>query len=175
MGRGRFFLAALAILSVAGAIRVVLWRPYGLTGTLPEDGFIRLAGVVHVHTKLSDGGGSPEEVIAAAHRVGLGFLILTDHNSLDAKALEGYHENVLTLVGTEISTTAGHLLGLGMPDPVFRFSGDPVDALHDVGDLGGAAFAAHPSSPREDFRWTGWGLPGPSQRGGRRGRGPMAP
>jgi len=161
VGRGRFFLAALAILSVAGAIRVVLWRPYGLTGTLPEDGFIRLAGVVHVHTKLSDGGGSPEEVIAAAHRVGLGFLILTDHNSLDAKALEGYHENVLTLVGTEISTTAGHLLGLGMPDPVFRFSGDPVDALHDVRDLGGAAFAAHPSSPREDFRWTGWGLPGP--------------
>ena len=65
------------------------------------------------------------------------------------------------IVGTELSTTAGHLLGLGIPDPVFRFSGDATDALDDVRDLGGVAFAAHPTSARADFRWTGWDLPGP--------------
>lgn len=64
-------------------------------------------------------------------------------------------------MGTEVSTTAGHVLGLGIPDPVFRFSGDAQDALLDIRDLGGAAFAAHPLSQRPDFRWSGWTLPGP--------------
>jgi hypothetical protein len=32
----------------------------------------------------------------------------------------------------ELSTTAGHLLALGIPDPVFRFSGDAQDGLDDV-------------------------------------------
>jgi hypothetical protein len=120
-----------------------------------------VAGALHVHTTLSDGGGSPEEVIAAAREAGLGFVAITDHNNLNAKPAEGYHEGVLVLVGTELSTTAGHLLALGLPDPVFRFSGDAEDGLADVRDLGGIAFAAHPLSPRPDFRWTGWDLPGP--------------
>jgi hypothetical protein len=30
-----------------------------------------------------------------------------------------------------------------------------------VRSLGGSAYAAHPLSPRDDFRWTGWELPGP--------------
>src|SRR5262249_23710221 len=91
---------------------------------------------------------------------GLGFVVLTDHNDLDAKKWEGYHDGVLVIVGTEISTTAGHVLGLGIPDPVFRFSGDARDAFDDVYHLHGAAFAAHPTSPRPDFRWTAWDRPG---------------
>ena len=132
-----------------------------MEGAAPEDGFTRVSGVVHVHTTLSDGGGTPEEVAQAAKRAGLRFVFITDHNNLDAKSFEGEHDGVLVLVGTEISTTAGHLVGLGMPDPVFRFSGDALDALDDVRRLGGVAFAAHPLSPRADFRWTGWDLPGP--------------
>jgi Carbohydrate binding domain (family 11)/PHP domain len=154
-------------LIVAGAVgafalvRVALWRPLPVSGEDPNDGYTRVAGVVHVHTTLSDGGGTPEEVVAAAEKAGLGFLALTDHNNLDAKPVEGYHRGVLVLVGTELSTTAGHLLGLGISDPVYRFSGGARDGLEDIRDLGGAAFAAHPTSPREDFRWTGWELPGP--------------
>jgi hypothetical protein len=53
------------------------------------------------------------------------------------------------------------VVGLGVADPAYRFSGDAQDALDDVASLGGVAFAAHPLSPREDFRWTGWDLPGP--------------
>ncbi len=138
-----------------------MWRPLTATGEAPDDGYTRVAGVVHVHTTFSDGGGEPREVIAAAQKAGLGFLGITDHNNLDAKAVEGYHGGVLVLVGSELSTTAGHLLGLGIEDPVYRFSGDARDGLDDVRSLGGAAFAAHPTSSRDDFRWTGWELPGP--------------
>lgn len=122
---------------------------------------MRVPGVVHVHTTLSDGGGTPEEVIAAAQKAGLKFVVITDHNNVDAKASEGYHAGVLVLVGTEVSTTAGHVLGLGIPDPIYRFPGDVHETLADIRDLGGVAFAAHPVSPRPDFRWTGWEEPGP--------------
>ncbi len=154
---------ALAVLFVLGvlALRVALWRPLEVVGEAPRDGYTRVAGVVHVHTTLSDGGGTPAEVIEAARRAGLGFVAITDHNNLDAKPFEGYREGVLVLVGTELSTTAGHELGLGVPDPVFRFDGDARDGLEDIRDLGGFSFAAHPLSPRDDLRWTGWDLPGP--------------
>ena len=150
---------AAAVLGVL-AVRVALWRPLPVQGAAPDDGYTRVAGIVHVHTTLSDGGGTPEEVAVAAKKVGLRFVVITDHNNVDGKPFEGEHDGVLVLVGTEVSTTAGHVLGLGIPDPVFRFSGDARDALEDVRDLGGVAFAAHPLSPREDFRWTGWDLPG---------------
>jgi hypothetical protein len=139
---------------------VALWRPLEVVGEAPRDGLTRISGAVHVHTTLSDGGGPPQEVIAAARRAGLGFVAITDHNNLDAKAVEGYHDGLLVVVGTEVSTTVGHVLGLGIPDPAYRFSGDGQDALDDIRDLGGAAFATHPESAREDFRFSGWDLPG---------------
>ncbi|HXY38765.1 MAG TPA: CehA/McbA family metallohydrolase [Vicinamibacteria bacterium] len=155
-------LGAAGVVVVLYLVRVALWRPLELTGQPPADGYARSAGVVHVHTRLSDGGGSPQEVIDAARAAGLGFVAITDHNHLDAKPLEGYHQRVLVLVGTEISTPSGHLLGLGLDhDPAYRFNGDALGSLEDVRDLGGIAFAAHPFSARADLRWTGWDLPGP--------------
>lgn len=141
--------------------RLALRRPLAVTGPAPTDGFTRLTGVVHVHTTLSDGGGTPAEVVAAAQAAGLDFLFISDHNNLDAKPIEGYHGRVLVGVGTEISTTDGHLLALGLPDPALRFYGDPDAALDDVRVLGGVAFAAHPHSARADFQWRRYELPGP--------------
>jgi hypothetical protein len=157
----RWALVGLAVIAAAYAVRVALWRPFTVQGPDPLDGLARATGVVHVHTTLSDGGGTPQEVAAAARAAGLGFVVITDHNNVDAKPFEGYHDGVLVLVGTEISTTAGHVLGLGVSDPLYRFSGDAQDALDDIASLGGVAFAAHPLSPRADFQWTGWDRPGP--------------
>ncbi|HEY6548728.1 MAG TPA: CehA/McbA family metallohydrolase, partial [Vicinamibacteria bacterium] len=141
-------------------LQVALSRPLAVTGAAPDDGFVRTPGIVHVHTTLSDGGGTPEEVIRAARAAGLRFLVITDHNNLDAKPVEGYRDGVLVIVGTELSTTRGHILGLGIADPGYRFSGDAQDGLQDIRDLGGFAVAAHPESPREDLRFSGWDLPG---------------
>src|SRR5512143_2785476 len=159
---GRLVLLAALVLFVAWLARVVFWRPLPLVGEAPDDGWARTAGVVHVHTTLSDGGGTPEEVIRAARETGVAFLGITDHNTLDAKPLEGYRDGVLVLVGAELSTPVGHVLGLGLDrDPLFRFNGDGLGALEDVRDLGGIPFASHPFSPRPDLRWYGWDLPGP--------------
>jgi hypothetical protein len=165
LGQGRrwglVLLAALVVLGLL-LVRVALWRPLELVGTDPGEGYARVAGVVHVHTTLSDGGGTPEEVIQAAKATGLAFVGITDHNNLDAKPFEGYRDGVLVLVGAELSTPAGHLVGLGLDrDPAWRFNGDALDALEDVRDLGGVPFAAHPFSARPDLRWDGWDLPGP--------------
>ena len=116
----------------------------------------------HVHTTWSDGRLSIREVVDLYGQTGrFDVVAITDHNTLDAKPHEGYRDGVLVIVGSELSTTRGHLMALGIPDPGFRFSGDAADGLADVRDLGGAAFATHPTSAREDFRWTGWDLPGP--------------
>ncbi len=163
MTRRRPWLSVLAVvvaLASVYAVRIARWSPLPVEGPQPADGYVRVAGVVHVHTTHSDGGGSPGEVIAAAREAGLQFLVITDHDTLEAKRIEGYHDNVLVLVGAEISTDAGHVLGLGISDPVYRFSGDVRDALMDVRDLGGVAFAAHPVTPRTEFEWAGWSEPG---------------
>ena len=152
-------LLAIVCLLVVNA-RALLWHPFELEGKLSDNDLIKVPGVVHVHTTLSDGRATPEEVIEAARAAKLSFIVITDHGTLDAKKLEGYHGNLLVIVGTETSTISGHLLGVGIPDPDFRFSGNPLDTLKDIRDLDGLAIVAHPMSPRKAFLWSGWELPG---------------
>ena len=152
------------ILLLAGTVlvwRIVAWHPLSVPDTAVTDRFVRVSGVAHIHTTHSDGGGTVADIESAAAAAGLDFVIVTDHNSLAAKPREGYGDTgVLTIVGTEISNHEGHLLAVGLPAPTYRFSGDGLDTLRDLDDLGSLSFAAHPESPREDLRWTGWNLPG---------------
>jgi hypothetical protein len=142
-------------------VRVALFRPLVVAGDAPDDGYWRIPAVFHVHTTLSDGGGTPGEVIRAAREARVAVLGISDHNNLDAKLFEGYRDGVLVLVGSELSTPSGHVLGVGLErDPAFRFNGDGLDALEDVRLLGGIPFAAHPLSTRADLRFTGFDLPG---------------
>ena len=164
-GRGQLRRVLLLAALGTGAlliVRVALFRPLVVAGDAPGDGYFRIPAVIHVHTTLSDGGGTPDEVIRAAREAGIAVLGITDHNNLDAKPFEGYRDGVLVLVGSELSTPSGHVLGVGLErDPAFRFNGDALDALEDVRHLGGVPFAAHPFSTRADLRWTGFDLPGP--------------
>ena len=151
---------AVAILVALWVGSALVWRPPPLEGEAPRDGLVRVSGVVHVHTTLSDGTGTPERVEQAAREAGLSFLLITDHNTDAARSLSGHRDGVLVLVGAEISTHQGHLLGLGMRPLTFPPGVDARNALDDVHHLGGAAFVAHPTSPRDDLAWRGWELEG---------------
>ena len=165
--RARLPLLAAAAAAAAAAAGLGAWalaaRPLDTDAgrqPAPRGRWTEVVGAVHVHTTHSDGAGSVDHVTAAARRAGLDFVVVTDHNTFGAKPAEGYADDLLLMVGTEISTHAGHLLALGIDEPSYRFPPTAPDVLRDVAQLGGTAIVAHPTSPRDDLRWKAEELPG---------------
>lgn len=118
---------------------------------------VELRGAYHMHTRHSDGAKTVEEAAAAAERIGLDFIILTDHGapnlpSLDAQGKIG---RVLVLAGTEISSSRGHLVAMGFNRPARPFSQNADLAVREIRSLGGISVVAHPYSKT---RWS-WGGP----------------
>lgn len=154
---------------VAAAVGVLIWVRAFLAGpasvpsvSVTEGPKHRASGVVHVHTNLSDGRGTPAEVIAAARRAGADFIVVTDHNRVDLEEFDRVTQqgDPLVIVGSEVSTEAGHMLAIGIRAPTFKFSGTLREVLDDVRHLGGCAFTAHPTSPRGETRFTREDEPG---------------
>jgi hypothetical protein len=144
------------LVAVVAVVAIMFLLPPASTETAsPPASTVR--GVYHIHTNRSDGGGTPDEVAAAAARAGLQFIILTDHGdgtrSPDPPA---YRSGVLTLDAVELNTAGGHYAALGMPAAPYPFAGSPEAVIEDVTRLGGFGIAAHPGSPRTSLRWTDW-------------------
>jgi hypothetical protein len=118
----------------------------------------RYHGCIHVHTRYSDGSGDFAEVAAAAQKAGLDYIITSDHNTLQPlkDGHERYWGKTLVLVGTEISTDAGHCLGLDLPASFTWETRDPQTIIDRVNAAGGFAILAHPMSPR--WRWQDWSV-----------------
>jgi hypothetical protein len=117
-------------------------------------------GIIHVHTRRSDGRGTASEVAAAAARAGLKFVVFTDHG--DATTTPDspvYRSGVLCLDAVEISTNGGHYLALDMPPAPYPLGGDPRDIVDDVKRLGGFGVVAHPESPKPALMWQAWDAP----------------
>ncbi|MFL5825043.1 MAG: CehA/McbA family metallohydrolase [Thermoleophilaceae bacterium] len=107
-----------------------------------------LVCVMHVHSTYSDGTGTVPEIAQAAARAGADAVLLTDHDTLAASehGEEGWHGNVLVLVGTEISPpNRDHFLAFGIDRLVSRRMSGPEIAA-EVREAGGFGFAAHPFS-----------------------------
>jgi hypothetical protein len=116
-----------------------------------------MRGVIHVHTRRSDGTGTVDDVAAAAARAGLQFVVMTDHGDATREAERpSYRSGVLCIDAVEISTKEGHLLALGLPASPYPLGGEARDVLEDVRRLGGVSIAAHPDSTRPDLRWADW-------------------
>lgn len=106
----RAILLLAAILLAPCCVLLPTWvgppaAPGGLRGPF-EDGYQDFKGVIHCHSQYShDSEGSPEEIIRAARRTGMQFLIMTDHPSPQAISLglKGWYEGILFLVGVELS------------------------------------------------------------------------
>jgi hypothetical protein len=126
-------------------------------GSPPADDLSEYTGVLHVHSSYShDGRGSVEAVAAAAGRAGVRVVFLTDHNTLAplADGKEGWHDDVLVLVGTEITTGSGYLLVLDpSPDLPTHARGFVLDNLvRRYREAGAIVLLAHPDHPRLGWR-----------------------
>lgn len=117
---------------------------------------VAYAGAVHVHSRYSDGGGTMDEIILAAQNADLDFLIMTDHSTVQplTDGYQGYHDDLMVIVGEEVNTGAGHLLALGLNRHVEQQGDRGLPALLDTIDAaGGIAILAHPTGRRP---WTDW-------------------
>jgi hypothetical protein len=126
---------------------------------IPDDGYTDVAGVIHIHTIYSDGGGNFEDVARAGNQLGLDYLVVTDHNTLKPlrEGKQGWYGMTLVLVGTEISTRSGHYLALNIHEEIDR--DQPTQQIIDeVNRQGGLGFIAHPYFMKR--RWTDWTVRG---------------
>jgi hypothetical protein len=102
-----------------------------------------LACVVHMHTTHSDGTGTVADLVRAARRNSLDVVLLTDHDTLGGRVDEGWHDDVLLLVGEEVSPHRhDHTLVFGVDEPL-DWRDRPIA---DVVAAAPLAFAAHPFS-----------------------------
>lgn len=135
------------------------------------------SGSLHIHSTYSDGTGSPEHIAQCANEAGLDFLILTDHNSIQAKTdgYERWFDNSMFIVGYEVNDihNKNHYLVFGLDELVGTFKvldngelGCKLSATEYIDEIkrkGGVGFIAHPFEKRSSFPehppypWTEWG------------------
>lgn len=124
-------------------------------------------GALHIHSRYSDGTGTVERIIKAAVKAELDYIVITDHNTLQAmeNGSEGWHGDLLVLVGEEIGKHGGdHYLAFGISKAI-----KPEDHqqnaryyIKSVKSQSGIGFAAHPSgldNASFDLRlspWSAW-------------------
>lgn len=109
------------------------------------------AADLHVHTTASDGTASPREVLEwVCEHTDLSVIAICDHNTVDG-ALEAAamaHEYPIeVVVGQEVESADGHILGLWTPAFV-RPGRSASETIADIHVQGGLAVAAHPFAPR---------------------------
>ena len=102
---------------------------------------------LHAHSAASyDGRDSVERLLARASEVGLDALAVTDHDEITAslRAVERAADyDLVAIPGMEISSAAGHVLGLNITeavDPGLSFA-ETLDRIH---EQGGIAVVPHP-------------------------------
>lgn len=105
--------------------------------------------VIHLHTTWShDSNIEPRDLVDRAVAEGIDCVAITDHNEIDgaidaAKYAREHDRPVRVIIGEEVCTNEGHILGLFLRERIVphRPAADVIDEIH---AQGGLAFAAHP-------------------------------
>ena len=110
-----------------------------------------------MHSTASSGGElTPEQLAAAARKLGLDFIATTEHNQTETHGLWGRYagDDLLVILGQEVVTRGGHWLALGLdPGQVVGWDYDANDegavdsCLREVHGADGLCVAAHPHAP----------------------------
>jgi hypothetical protein len=111
----------------------------------------------HVHSTMSDGLGSPEEIAVQARTAGVSLVLLTDHGNPNLAATM-FHKliNGVTLVGgSEARLPDGRLTFFGATDlPHYSISAFPPNAMEDARRWGAFPVIAYPDDPI--YGWNYW-------------------
>ena len=106
---------------------------------------------MHVHTRGSDGWGSPDDIAENALEAGLDGLVITDHHLTYTKeglevARACREAGLLVFHGCEYSAAEGHVLVYGVPIEELRLGRylDMQKVIDLVVEFGGVAVPAHP-------------------------------
>lgn len=102
----------------------------------------------HIHTSYSDGVSTPEDIVEAASG-NLDVIAITDHNRVKGAykakdyAAKNPHLSVDVIIGEEISTKNGHVIGLFLNDKIIpgNTAEQTIDEIH---KQGGLAVCPHP-------------------------------
>jgi len=106
-----------------------------------------LTCAIHLHSTFSDGTGTVPEIVRAARTAGVDVVLLTDHDTMEGRRYEGWHDDVLLLVGVEVSPAGrNHFLAFGLDEPIDHTGMAPAEICEAVAAAGGFGFAAHPFS-----------------------------
>jgi hypothetical protein len=130
-------------------------------------------GAIHLHSSFSYDGSTPiGSIIHDAEECGLDYLLLTDHDHLNARqqGWEGWQGKVLCIVGQEISPRFHHYLGFNITHPV-DFADDPegnhpqkyIDAVNRQGGFGIIAHPDHEGTKKfhvKHYPWNNWNVSG---------------
>ena len=113
-------------------------------------------GVIHVHTRASDGSGTVAEIMSAAEKANLSFIAITDHNvAMTESDIAEDPPDLPIISGVEIGTSAGHFLALGVPPSwVQPKTNDDRTLLAAARSVGAFRVLAHPFHPHTP--WTDW-------------------
>ncbi len=99
---------------------------------------------LHIHTYSSpDCLMTAQEIIAACRKVGINCLAVTDHNSIGGALEVERLAPFPVIVGEEIRTTEGEIIGLFLEKPVSRGL-SPEESIARIRDQGGLVLVPHP-------------------------------
>ncbi|MCE2462643.1 MAG: PHP domain-containing protein [Dehalococcoidia bacterium] len=101
-----------------------------------------------MHTAFSQDCDTPPDVLVRrCHEVGLNCIAVTDHNviegALEARRLAAPYSDLMVIVGEEVKSSQGDIIGLFLKEEVPRGL-SPMDTVRCIKDQGGLVMVPHP-------------------------------
>jgi hypothetical protein len=110
-----------------------------------QKGWVRVD--LHSHTMWSgDSTTTPDELSAAVVACGIDVLCITDHNAIRGAVEVGPRLPCRVIVGEELKTHAGEIIGLFLTHRV-AVGASPEEAARLIRDQGGLVYVPHPFDP----------------------------
>ena len=128
---------------VAAAADAISRHPH--LGRAQRAGCVRVD--LHTHTMWSgDSTTTPDEFVVAVDASGLDVVCITDHNAIDGALVLRDRLACRVIVGEELRTAAGEIIGLFLTERV-PMGISHLDAAKAIRDQGGVVYVPHPFDP----------------------------